>query len=257
MTAYDHGSKAGNRADVWKHFILIQLLTRLCGQKPVDGDSFCYIDTHCAQGIFNLSASTTWQDGIGRKALIDYSDMAYFRIALNELESSHYPGSWQLVGRYLSQQEIPYRIQLFDTSIKVKKNLANHHVENLSFKFMDGYTGLSHLKSYDLLLMDPPFAPDPIEEYARLYSRIEKLERKSAWLAWYPILGDAAERSAFTFPGYTRLEIEWESGSRMRGCGIVCSENAARLLVNDHEVLRKLATSLDGRFTPHQKGFKA
>ena len=250
MTTYDHGSKAGNRADVWKHFILIQLLTKLCAQKPADGNSFCYIDSHSAQGLFTLNGNGAWQSGIGRKELLEYSGMAYFDIALSELENGQYPGSWQLVRRFLSQQEIPCRVQLFDTSTEVKKIIIGHNIENLSFKPMDGYTGLHNQESYDLLLIDPPFVPDPLKEYARLLACIEKLEKQSAWLAWYPILGNSAEESAFTFPGYTRLEIEWKSGPTMCGCGMVCSDKAAQLLVTDHELLRKLANSLDGRFTP-------
>ena len=61
--SYDHKRKAGNAADVWKHFILLTVAEKLLAQHDRKTE-FDYVESHCGQGIYPLLPGGAWLTGI-------------------------------------------------------------------------------------------------------------------------------------------------------------------------------------------------
>jgi 23S rRNA (adenine2030-N6)-methyltransferase len=64
---YNHGDKAGNAGDVWKHFILLAVIEAMLKnpRRSRKSPPFVYVDTHAATGIYSLRPSGPWQRGVG------------------------------------------------------------------------------------------------------------------------------------------------------------------------------------------------
>ena len=93
-----HNKKAGNKGDVWKHFVLTSVADALVSRKNKD-QCFSYVDTHCSFGHFPLPAGGEWEKGIGRFYDKDWrlADHPYFVIERRERERGIYFGSWMIV----------------------------------------------------------------------------------------------------------------------------------------------------------------
>src|SRR5579863_5720512 len=92
---YRHSYHAGNFADVFKHLLLVGLLSALSRKdKP-----WCFVDTHAGAGSYDLQSEGAtrtgeWRDGIGRLTGADQAPslvVEYLRIAM--AVPGRYPGS--------------------------------------------------------------------------------------------------------------------------------------------------------------------
>jgi 23S rRNA (adenine2030-N6)-methyltransferase len=59
---YRHRFHAGNVADVFKHWVLVQVLDTLRAKDT----PFCVIDTHAGSGLYRLKSPGEFEHGIGR-----------------------------------------------------------------------------------------------------------------------------------------------------------------------------------------------
>src|SRR5579863_2467760 len=97
-----HNGKAGNKGDVWKHFVLTAVADALATSKNAD-QSFLYVDTHCSLGTFSIVGADDWKKGIGGFFEKDwkFADHPYFMIERRASELGIYLGSWMIVKELL------------------------------------------------------------------------------------------------------------------------------------------------------------
>ena len=56
---YDHGGKAGNLGDVWKHAVLVSIAARVEASRP-----FTYVESHSGAPTYRLAENGEWRRGI-------------------------------------------------------------------------------------------------------------------------------------------------------------------------------------------------
>src|ERR1700720_4014776 len=112
---YRHAFHAGNFADVFKHIIIVRILTHLREKIA----PFRVIDTHAGEGLYDLAGEEAnrtgeWRDGIGRLAdaalpadaaplIAPY--LAALRVCNQGIALRHYPGSPLLARHLLRPQD--------------------------------------------------------------------------------------------------------------------------------------------------------
>lgn len=254
---YDHSRNAGNRADVWKHFILMELLAAISGIPRPWEEPFCYLDTHCGHPLYVLAPGGNWKGGIGRvfPPPASLADRPYFRI-LGSLGDPRvmYPSSWVQVSLFLLQRGVPFKAVLRDLSPKVEESLWGMGLRDpsngpLEFKRKDGFSSLEKGTSWDLVLVDPPFLPDPRRDFQRCADMLERLrERARAFLIWYPLFS-FTERPWRGVLRERAFEVTWDDlqeGTSMRGCGALVGGHEANQIETLGRTLAELAASLNG-----------
>jgi 23S rRNA (adenine2030-N6)-methyltransferase len=241
---YRHAFHAGGPADVFKHAILVRVLSHL-RQKPA---AFRVIDTHAGAGRYDLrgleaTRSPEWRDGIARlrdasmpapvRALLaPYLDIV---AGLNSVSTlTAYPGSPALAQALLRSQDRLTACELEPTAAAaLARNLGRDR--RVRAVAIDGWRALNAYipprERRGVVLIDPPYeAPD---EYARLAPALEAAHRKWATgivLLWYPIKrlpdADALSRRLrrAAVPNVLRLEIDFaaqRTPGRLAGCGLI------------------------------------
>ena len=149
-----HNEKVGNRADVWKHFILCGVVDSLL-RGHADTHSFNYVDTHCSLGHFPLPENGQWKQGVGLFYGREWplSDHPYFVMEQKAYERDRsYLGSWKLVEGLLTARNIQGDLRLFDISGAVSEQLK----EMRGFSHSDGFDNIMSNLPSDLYLVTPP-----------------------------------------------------------------------------------------------------
>ena len=59
---YSHRFHAGNVGDVWKHLVLVEVLSRVAGRPG----RIVYCESHAGEGGYMLGPTGEWSEGIGR-----------------------------------------------------------------------------------------------------------------------------------------------------------------------------------------------
>jgi 23S rRNA (adenine2030-N6)-methyltransferase len=203
---YRHAFHAANFADVFKHVLLIGLLTEMSKKdKP-----WVYIDTHAGAGVYDLGggaggSAEEWRHGIALlgssaepgtaaapKMVEDYR--AALRMCGFDFPAAHlrYPGSPELA-RSQARSDIGDRLVLCEKVEAVAETLrrtvrgsaiATHiHLRN-------GYEAWSLLpppEKRGLLLIDPPFEqPGEFDAIAELAGRVTARFASGVQAIWYP-----------------------------------------------------------------------
>ncbi len=252
--AYDHARKAGNAADVWKHFCLLAVTARLL--EP--GKRFHYVETHAGAGRFRLHREGEWQSGIGRLASKSsmLPDCHYVRNNATPAQpGATYPGSWQWVLSLARSMGRVVDLCLFDTNPHVveaiTRTLPGRAVEVAQ---SDGYRGALRYPSADLVFVDPPYAPDAQRDWELVMELSGRLaETGVCFLVWYPLFMQGGPAASARLRRYPRFEIDWVSvggsAQSLRGCGLMAGREAAHALAEISYQLDVLAGVLGGRFT--------
>ncbi|MET0087784.1 MAG: 23S rRNA (adenine(2030)-N(6))-methyltransferase RlmJ [Sedimenticola sp.] len=248
---YDHRYKAGNRADVWKHYLLITLMDDLCETRQLSRDRFCYVDTHAGHGLYNLKDSPGWHQGIGRFGPQDKDAHPYFRITAGYLAQNIYPGSWMLVHHYLKSRHIEADIRLFDTSGAVSSHLEVDSMlpPGVTYRQSDGFAAARQEVSADLILIDPPYHPEYTADRQRTLDLLaDPAADRAVFVAWFPLLRN---RQPLEAAGCTSFEIHWGSpedtaGDPMYGCGMMLPARAGQMILPHTGKLESLARHLGG-----------
>ncbi len=256
---YEHDSRAGNRADVWKHFLLLSTLDLLVGQGALGEAPFRYLETHCGKGLYLLGEARGWKEAIGKTTPLAASlaRHPYFRmLGLPKGQGAVYLGSWLLVALHLQSQGIEFRMSLYDVSPEVGKHLLYLGASEkpgapIRFILGDGFGALGSQGLWDLVLVDPPFSPDFERDRMECTKAPGELEKRSkAFLIWYPLRSE--EDPGLDAGGTCQaLEITWgnkEKASSMVGCGVLVGGLARGLPWDLFPTLELLAKRLEAEF---------
>ncbi len=249
---YDHARKAGNAADVWKHFCLLAVTARLLEQS----ERFRYVDTHAGAGRFRLGNGGEWQGGIGRLAsrsstLPDCHDVR--NTATGAQSGAAYPGSWRWVLSLARSMGRTLDLCLFDTNPRVIQAIpVSLPGATVEIEQADGYRGALRYASADLVFVDPPYAPGAARDWERVMELSARLEETGiCFLIWYPLFLEGGPAPPTGIRRYARFEIDWGSSGGptrgLRGCGLMACKEAARTLTKSSDELKLLAGMLGGR----------
>jgi len=200
---YRHHFHAGNFADVMKHVLLLQLLTRLNAKdKP-----YRYIDTHAGAGKYDLSLSPAQKSGeflTGNHRLVQLGDMEkrqapegvqqYLKLVENiraEQGKGTYPGSpWFALQ---AMREID-KATVFEMQRDVFQQLRqNIRDKRMGLHERDAYEGLLGVippkEKRGLVMIDPPYELER-KDFPQLVELLHNAYKKwptGVFAVWYPI----------------------------------------------------------------------
>lgn len=259
---YRHAYHAGNFADVFKHIIIMRIITYLKRKEH----AFRVIDTHSGIGLYNLSSEEAqktgeWREGVARilKSSLSPVDEELLQPWVSTLENVNgqnviardiqfYPGSPYLIRSLLRKQDRLTAIELHD---KDYKKLAALFAGDFQTRVLhlNGWLALgAHVPPKEkrgLVLVDPPF--EEAGEFERLLEGLQKAYRRfpmGIYALWYPVKNyDQVEK--FTkalrnteIPKILQLEIRIRNQGKtpsMDGCGMIIINPP---FVLDKEILR-------------------
>jgi 23S rRNA (adenine2030-N6)-methyltransferase len=196
---YLHDYHAGNFADVFKHVLLIGLITCLQEkEKPL-----FFLDTHAGRGCYDLRScyadkTQEYVEGVAsvmaaRESLSVLPWLAqYFALLDAEGYPAHYPGSPLLFNALLRSQDrllVCEKIERVCQDLKIQ--LGNRAWQG------DGYHALkSHLPPIEkrgLIVIDPPY--ESPEEFEHILSGMRAAHKRFAtgvYAIWYPLKSENA-----------------------------------------------------------------
>jgi 23S rRNA A2030 N6-methylase RlmJ len=253
--SYDHGRKAGNSGDVWKHFILVSAV-----QSAREGSqNFRYLDSHAGAPVHGLLPKGEWAGGIGRvlETCRGLQDHPYFAMAGEFVRKQSYPAGWWFVADRLSARCRNVDVLLADTDksvlAKYREGAVPVPAQNVTVRFekTDGFKKISDTNA-DLTFIDPPFHPNAAVDWDALGDACRLLkDRGSAFLAWYPIYWPTRPHSLVSLTGCRSWEVMWaEFGAKpsqnLKGCGMLASVQLTSCVKRTE--LETLASCLGGRF---------
>lgn len=250
--AYDHSLKAGNRGDVWKHYLL---LTCLEGILSPSGRKL-YRESHAGSPRHALCEGGEWRQGIGRllPAPPGLGSHPYFEQFAEALRpGDEYPASWVQVLGLARRIGCELEVDLYDTSPQVRAAVARwpHGGRHVHFSATDGLAAVLQSPPADFTLIDSPF--DARDAWDRINQCIGHLRSRSArFMIWYPISWPTKPDFLVKQAGTSGVEVHWqEMGSKpsqtMKGCGIVVDEKTFDGLVRHGSSIEKLASAMGGR----------
>lgn len=205
MLSYRHAFHAGNFADVFKHVLLIQILSALKRKdKP-----FCVLDTHAGAGRYDLHAlaaqkNREFMTGVGR--LWDQAglspELADYIVQIRALNPQGaprwYPGSPRLARAVLRADD-----RLILTELHPAEQAALQaefaHDRQVAVHRLDGYAALKAFlpppQRRGVVLLDPAY--ELKDEFARLTDALRTIHRRWAGgviAIWYPIVDRSTHR---------------------------------------------------------------
>jgi 23S rRNA (adenine2030-N6)-methyltransferase len=236
---YLHHYHAGNFADVFKHFVLFELVNFLHKKDS----PLAFYDTHAGAGVYDLAAIPSqktgeWKGGVGR--LWQNKDPAWqtfldlIRDVNDEGELRFYPGSPMLLAEMMRLQDDLTLCETSDGPIRhLRANLGRERRVHIHQR--DGYEALIALlppkvAKRALIHIDPPFEQDDFKRLVTVLPQALQRFRQGVFAIWYPIKLQAATLS-FTnklkqmvdeeskFLNLTMM-IAPENSLVMNGCGM-------------------------------------
>lgn len=248
---YDHQPRAGNRGDVWKHFILLSVLDQLRQRRPAAG--FHYLETHAGAGQYPLRHNGGWQQGLGRFRTGPAGlQMTPYGSRIPGGDDSAYPGSWLLAARCLAPAG-PFTMTLWErdaatASAAMERARRESLADIIDVRTGDGFTALSATLTPDLILVDPPYHPDPEADWLAVRQLAGELRRhRTPALIWYPDTPAARVDELLTATDARAAALCWEpAGSGFRGCGMAALGEAASIMAQMTPLLMSLAETLGG-----------
>jgi len=194
---YRHSFHAGNFADVFKHVLVVGLLSGLSRKdKP-----WCYLDTHAGAGDYDLGSDVAlrtgeWHDGIERLIGLRSAPeplatfLSLVRAANPDGGLRNYPGSPRFAQKLARPTD---RLLLCERVAEVADELkfGFRAFSQVTVHVRDGYEAFSLLPPVEkrgLMLIDPPFErPDEFEAVAELIQKSLARFAGGICAAWYPI----------------------------------------------------------------------
>ena len=216
---YRHLYHAGSFCDVFKHFILTELLLKLREKET----PFCIIDTHGGLGLYDVASKEAqktmeYQRGVEeflQKAGGDPDFDPYCRViqAVNGEEGQplkNYPGSPFFSRFYLRKQDRLRVCEWHPEDVKALQRLFEKD-RRVKIFFQDGYGALKALlpplERRGMVLIDPPF--EKKDEFERIVQGLKEGLRRFAhgiYCIWYP-LKEGKPVQKF-YEGLVRLKVK-------------------------------------------------
>lgn len=258
VTAYDHSLRAGNKGDVWKHFVLTSVIARMAqGQVRFD-----YLESHAGAPVHRLRPEGQWTRGVG-EALgpLHNRGGGYVRTISRFLESGTYPSSWVLVGELLQSMDVQPRMRLFDTAPNVRANLSRWNARrpawasDIRFSRKDGFEALHDGAITDLVFLDPPYSPNARADWRRLERACRFLgESGVSFLAWYPVYWPTRPDELLAAHCHA-VQTRWTGFGRrpsqnMKGCGVLYSASLRAVVEGLSDEFSAAASDLGWSYEP-------
>ena len=270
---YRHVFHAGNFADVFKHVVLVRILS-YPAEKPL---AYRVIDTHAGAGLYDLAGALAnktgeWRGGIGKlfpkspvekiDPLLDrYLDVIATQNTGGQLRS--YPGSPLIALAVMRPQDRLSACELEPhAAMALTKRLARD--KRAKVIAIDGFAALNAyvppVERRGLVLIDPPF--EDKDEFDKLAVAIERAYRKwsgGTYMLWYPVKDASAPRFIRQMGRLgieqilrAELHIAAPEASRLTACGLLIvnppwrlGEELGTLMPG---LVKKLAESKGARF---------
>ncbi len=246
MLSYRHGFHAGNPADVFKHSVLLALLTTMQDQP---GGITC-IDTHAGPALHDLTGTFANKNREYERGILPLWNahspppplQAYLHQiqALNKAgELRHYPGSSLLLRQLLRPQD---RLIVCELHSSEQRELQQRFQRDRRVRLHcgDGYAALRELLppggGRGLVLIDPPYElKTELDDLQRALQEALQRFARGVYALWYPLIDGKATRPdamllSLQKQGLLRqrqwldLHIEFSAQQRlgrMHGCGML------------------------------------
>jgi 23S rRNA (adenine2030-N6)-methyltransferase len=256
---YRHHFHAGNIADVFKHFVLLQVLEALRAKDT----PFCVIDTHAGSGLYRLKQPGEYEQGIGRLWPVREhwpALAAYFaRIAaFSHKRLDAYPGSPLLIAGMLRASDRAVFLERHpEEAALLRDNLRGRH--RIAVHEADAWNMLHALvpptENRGLVFMDPPYERlDEFDQAAAALKQAHRRWRNGVYLLWYPIKARRpverlhAAAQALSAEAYAAefLTLPEDVPQRLNGSGVILVNPPWKLAAVLREVLPPLARFLAG-----------
>ena len=192
---YRHRYHAGNAADVFKHFVLCEILAALHA-KPAP---FCVLDSHAGAGRYCLKAPGEFELGIARARAAQASLPAaarYFAgvdaVCARQRECvGCYPGSPLLIQHFLRPQDRAVLLELHPEEHAALKQAIGADAR-IGVHRTDAWQGLKAFvppgENRGLVLIDPPYERrDEFAHIATALAHALRHWRNGIYMVWYPI----------------------------------------------------------------------
>jgi 23S rRNA A2030 N6-methylase RlmJ len=255
--AYDHGRKAGNRGDVWKHFALVTVIEPL-----VRADAFRYIDTHSGAPLHRLGATGEWRRGIGEilNRCTALRRHGYVETVSEFVDNKAYPSAWWLVVNRVSPRCAHVDVILSDTADAVAATYRESPLPGVPanvavcFNKADGFQRLRSVSRADVVLIDPPFSPNAAADWRQLGEACCSLRQRNVpFLAWYPVFSETKPAELVNKTGCSGWEVIWariglKPSQNLKGCGVLASATLFEILQPAKHSFEVLASCLGGQF---------
>jgi 23S rRNA (adenine2030-N6)-methyltransferase len=194
---YRHIFHAGSFSDVFKHFIITQIIEKLKAKDT----PFAVLDTHAGIGLYDLNReeagkTNEYKEGI-EKLWLDsnlpscFSSYISIIKELNHDKLTLYPGSPYIARELLREQDKLILCELHKDDVITLKQLFKYD-EQVAVHHQDAYLALKAFLPFKekrgLVLIDPPF--EKTDEWDKIVEGIElayKHFRNGIYAIWYPI----------------------------------------------------------------------
>lgn len=251
---YIHNRYAGNKGDLWKHFVLHCLCK---GAVSSPNQAFRYLDCHGGSGLYNLRDGEEWKRGLGEinpesKDFKYFYKMPWFKTTWERfLKEKRYLGSWAQVAENFRN----FEIELCDhnpEAIANSKELASSLSCSINSHAKDSFDfALNHGTSFDLIFMDPAYSlKDGLgNDWLKIPEIYKTLEHQLA-IFWYPLYGPEKPNRLVDETGGLAFEIHWPTKRKSsfvpKGCGMLANLKAAEILEQNKGILKDFARLLSG-----------
>ena len=236
MLSYQHMYHAGNLADIHKHVVLTELLTRLTQkEKPLT-----YMETHAGRGVYDLAcgeALKTGESAEGIEAFLKKGKLpdAHPYVTLikrmrSEIRPTLYPGSPFIAEALLRPTDDIVLMELHPREYAELRRLM--HYPNTHLHHRDGYEGLIALTPpvhrRGLVLIDPSYEEKTeFDAVAKSVSALQKRWPQAVVMIWYPLLENAPHAEMVSrltngdVPCFKQEIFFKRTRLRMKGSGVV------------------------------------
>lgn len=232
---YRHIYHAGNFADVFKHWILTLLLSKLIEKE----NAFCFFDAHAGIGLYDLEhahAQKTLEAQDGINLMLSNNDpifAKYLEIVnqVRKINGNVYPGSPHIAEYFLRANDRMFLAELHPEDYEqLSSNFKSRKIKVFN---QNGYemlkANLPPLEKRGLVLLDPPFEKD--DEFKQIISSLKEAHKRFAngiYAIWYPIKDQYTVKQFYEGLKQTGFEkilcVEMDThnalGSSLRSCGM-------------------------------------
>lgn len=202
MLSYRHAFHAGNHADILKHLCLVGVLESMTKKDK----NFTAIDAHAGAGIYFLDderAIKTGESQVGILSLYqkflankENSEIPnlvknYLHFVEPYLNNSQYPGSPEIIRKFLRSGDKEFLFELHNTEIEIlKSNIKDSRVTILHQNSFENLKSVvPPLIKRGLLLIDPSYeVSSDYENSAKSLILAYKKWNVAVLCLWYPLL---------------------------------------------------------------------
>lgn len=202
MLSYRHAFHAGNHADILKHLCLVGVLESMTKKDK----NFTAIDAHAGAGIYFLDderAIKTGENQVGILSLCqkflankENSEIPnlvknYLHFVEPYLKNNQYPGSPEIIRKFLRSGDKEFLFELHNTEIEIlKSNIKDSRVTILHQNSFENLKSVvPPLIKRGLLLIDPSYeVSSDYENSANLLILAYKKWNVAVLCLWYPLL---------------------------------------------------------------------